>query len=525
MKIEKIHIKKFRGFKNVNFSLGSSLTIIAGQNGTQKTTLLGLLSQPFSITDKQNPLYNEKPLCGGNFKSAFAEKFKLSDIHDKPKQHEWSLFLKGDASPFVIESIPRDKGNIRFWKKGDRSKGSGYLPLPVIYLSLNRLIPLGEDAKIDVTDIELTKEEIEFCVFWHKKILIILDDFKKSDYLESTLKNTLGVSTDFYDWKQNSAGQDNIGKILLAILSFKRLKEKHSDTYSGGILTIDEIDATLYPASQEKLIDALSRFASDYNLQKIFTTHSLSILEHLDKKPDRQKEKNKIILLKKQNAKVIAIENCSFQDITASLNAAKSEEVVENNLMIFSEDDESRCFIKQLLGISITKKLKILDCNLGGESLMHLAENKVPGFCSPDSIVILDGDKNQKIKPKLNNFLCLPGIKSPEKLLAEYLFNLDDTDKLWGNINRNYTKQVCFRDFSLKEINSDRVKAKKWFTELKKDAGRNAYKVINPWKKENKKDTNNFIKSFLEIYNEIAIKLNLVVIGYRINKEGEIHVL
>ena len=43
MKITKIHIEKFRGFKNENLSLGSLLTGIAGQNGTQKSTLLGII--------------------------------------------------------------------------------------------------------------------------------------------------------------------------------------------------------------------------------------------------------------------------------------------------------------------------------------------------------------------------------------------------------------------------------------------------------------------------------------------------
>lgn len=522
MKIEKIHIKKFRGFKNVNFSLGSDLTIIVGQNGTQKTTLLGMLSQPFSITDEDNPLYNEKPLCGGNFKSAFAEKFKLSDKYDKPKQHEWSLFLNNNEKPFIVESIPRDKRSIRFWKKGDKSKGSGYLPFPVIYLSLNRLFPLGEDNDIEIANINLTSDERSFCIKWHKKILIILEELREAEYLKSKNKNTLGVSSDHYDWNQNSAGQDNIGKILLAILSFKRLKEKFPEDYQGGILAIDEIDATLYPASQEKLVDALSKFVSDYNLQIIFTTHSLHIIDYLDQKSDYQKDKNKVIVLKKQNKKVIAIEDCTPQDIKAMLNVAKSEGGQKKKLIVFSEDDEASCFIRQILGSSIIKKLNILDCNLGSGNYVNLAKKKIPGFCSPDSIIILDGDISKSLIKHLNNFLILPGNDSPEKLLAKYLHNLDDTDLLWENIGRNYNKQVCFRNYSKAEIFENRDKAKKWFKEQKSSWGRNASKVINSWKKENKEESDFFIKSFLKIYNEMAIKLNLTVVEYKkIKKESE----
>ena len=41
MKITHIHIERFRGFQNEDFEVGSLLTAIAGQNGTQKSTLLG----------------------------------------------------------------------------------------------------------------------------------------------------------------------------------------------------------------------------------------------------------------------------------------------------------------------------------------------------------------------------------------------------------------------------------------------------------------------------------------------------
>ncbi|GAA4785912.1 hypothetical protein GCM10023231_12260 [Olivibacter ginsenosidimutans] len=45
--IKSVYVKKFRSFNDVSFQLGNNLTVIAGQNGTQKTTLLGILSQPF----------------------------------------------------------------------------------------------------------------------------------------------------------------------------------------------------------------------------------------------------------------------------------------------------------------------------------------------------------------------------------------------------------------------------------------------------------------------------------------------
>lgn len=276
MIIKKVHIAKFRGFKDVEFEMGDQITVIAGQNGTQKTTLLGILSQTFSLRGHET-MASAKPLCGGNYHSGFADKFKLSKTYDVANSHEWTLFLHNSEEPYIIKSIARDKasGDIRFWKKGDKRKGSGYIQLPVIYLSLKRLFPIGEDDKIQQSqNIELNADEIKIYQELHNEILISLDNIIKADYLESPNKNTLGVNTDYYDWVQNSAGQDNIGKIILAILSFRRLKNDFPNDYKGGIFVIDEIDATMYPASQNKLIEVLRKYSSKLSVQIIFTTHS-----------------------------------------------------------------------------------------------------------------------------------------------------------------------------------------------------------------------------------------------------------
>lgn len=52
--------------------------------------------------------------------------------------------------------------------------------------------------------------------------------------------------------------------------------------YKGGILAIDEMDATMYPASQVELLKILRKYASKLNLQILFTTHSMSLLKVMD---------------------------------------------------------------------------------------------------------------------------------------------------------------------------------------------------------------------------------------------------
>lgn len=283
MIIDKIHIAKFHGFNDVGFSLGNNITIIAGQNATQKSTLLGLMSQPFTI-NKESDLYGEKPLCGGTYKSGFSDKFKLSPpVYDKAGDHEWTLsFLTGDE-PYTVISMWRDQKKtdaLRFWKKGSRDKGTGYLPYPVIFLSLKRLIPLAEESTYHIkSDVSLDEKELELFKSYHNDILYCFDNIIDAKIIDSPNKTTLGLSADKYDWMQNSAGQDNVGKILLALLSFRRLKENHKKSYKGGLLFIDELDATMYPGSQRKLLQVLREYSTRYNIQVVFTTHSLTLLK------------------------------------------------------------------------------------------------------------------------------------------------------------------------------------------------------------------------------------------------------
>ncbi len=517
MKITKIFIEKFRGFQNVEFTLGSHLTVIAGQNGTQKTTLLGLLTQPFTITDENNPIYSEQPLSGGNFKSAFSDKFKISKKFDKVGDHKWTLFFD-DKSDYTAGSIDRGgkkKGEIRIWKvnektgKPDKSKGSGFVQLPVIYLSLKRLLPIGEDNKLSENkSLGLADDEKDFYKEWHNKILILGDEKISPTSLSSVDKQTLGANTPYYDWQSNSAGQDNVGKILLAILSFKRLKEKYENDYKGGILAIDEIDTTFYPGSQIKLLDALNKFASDFDIQIIFTTHSLTLLKKASRYQEdvHRKSQIKLAYLRKEDQKVIVENNIDYKFIEAHLNVSLTGATKIKKIDVFTEDPEGAIFAKSLLGTGRTKYLNFhTEVKLGCCNLIQLASSKVPSFTFPNSIIILDGDieKPNRIN-RIKNILLLPTQSSPEQIISNFLNNLSESDELWQKIDRTFTKQYCFMNISNKEIQGykGREKAKEWFNSHVKLWGRNASKILNPWKKQNQALVDDFLLNFDNLFNK-----------------------
>jgi hypothetical protein len=503
-----MHVEKFRGFQNLEFDLGKQVTLIAGQNGTQKSTLLGMLTQTFSI-GKTHVMHGLSPLSGGSFRSSFSDKFRLSPKFDVPKEHEWTLTLSGSEEKFTIESLARRNAtsHLRFWRKGNRSAGSGYIQLPVIFLSLKRLLPNAEESGFDEDpSITLSDSEVEFYKKWYRTILISGDKLEKVDYLKSKNKETAGVTSDHYDWRSNSAGQDNVGKILLAILSFKRLKDSFPEDYKGGILAIDEIDAALYSGAQLKLLEALMNFSSKLNIQIIATTHSMPMIEKAIETSNTKgrEDSTKVIYLKKSDGVVTLEQDLNAEKIKNHLDVSLGK-VLKFSVDVFAEDEECRDFSRACLGRKF-KGLNYVDCSLGCENLIQLAKQKIPAFLYPNSVVVVDGDVATNKISKLKNYIALPGGDSPEKVLSTFLSELSDTDSFWTVKNPAYNKQICFRDYSLEDIHSDRTKAKKWYNDQKSTGvwGNGASELYKRYFKQHPEDKESYIEKFKLIYDEVV---------------------
>lgn len=511
MIVEKLYVEKFRKLEDLEIPLGNKVTVIAGQNGTLKTTLLGMIAQPFSLKNKSHPLYKERTIDGQKFESKFKEKFKISIKFDKPKEHKWKLYIPSneiyDKDYIELESISRkEKGkreDIRFWSTEGRQKGMEYVQCPVIYLSLKRLIPIGEED-ISLKKVDLSEEDSQFFKKYHNEILCLREDITNIENISSINKSSLGPTTQKYDGNTISAGQDDIGKILMAVLSFKKLKEKYPNEYKGGLLLIDELDATLFPAAQQKLTEALYSFATKFDLQIIFTTHSLDVIKTslLDKY--NYSDNTKVIYLSQKDDKIMRYVNPNYEEILADLNIiVNNSKRGERKLRVYTEDDEAKKIAKSLLGRKYTKYLDFMDVTLGCENYKELIRKKVPEFT--DNIIILDGDT--KLQKNCNNVIKLPGKDSPEFIVYDYLSNLSDNDEFWDAELGGYNKQVCFKDYPCKPDN--RVEFKKWFKQQEIYWGQNCQKLISRWKKDNIEEYDKFIADFLEAYNNVADKYGI----------------
>jgi len=309
-----------------------------------------------------------------------------------------------------------------------------------------------------------------------------------SEEVKSSNKHFIAAKSNTYDAIGNSAGQDNIGQIITAIISFQRLKKNLADNYNGGLLLIDELDASMFPAAQQKLVEFLFNAASKLDLQVVFTTHSIEILEIL--LASKYKHQSEVCYFHKANGPVEKANESKLPVIISDLKAeVLIEKVKDTKIEVYLEDKEAEQLLKSILTPDLKKKIKIINETFGASNLLQLANKRIPAF--KKSIIVLDGDQIPN-KPNPSNVIVLPGGDSPENIMFGFLEGLDAEHPFWGGIG-SYTKQVCFKD--LKRI-SDRVKMKKWWQEQVIHWGINGRTLINYWKLENSTDVDKFNKDF-----------------------------
>ncbi|MEN6462210.1 MAG: AAA family ATPase [Syntrophomonas sp.] len=496
--IKEINIERFRAFKNILIPLGQKLTAIAGQNATGKSTVLGMLGQPFSFPDEET-IFN-KP-----FQTKFNQIFKLSPKHEPAGTHKYHIVFRNrsicEDLDILIRSRPRKDGGIRLVTRDEiRTPGKGNVKFPVIYLGLKRCIPIGEIKTIKTTKDNLDEEEIAYYEKHHNKILILNEKITPSYLSAAREKDTICGNTLTYSAISNSAGQDNVGQILGAMISFRRLKNKLGSNYKGGLLLIDEIDTAMYPGSQIRLMKFLIDSARELHIQIVFTTHSIEILEYLLKPEYQHDDAVNVLYLAKSKGKLKPIEDVTIQRIKSDLLMTINEPTTIAKINIYCEDAETVMIAKKLLPAKWQKRLNILCGKFSGNLLIELARSDLDEFKT--SMFLLDGDQYNKLPKAFENVALLPGKQSPENMFLNYLESLPEEDEFWAESGMGYTKQHFYDNHPHSD---DRVILKNWFKKERKHWGkRNMSDLYVRWGKDNKQVIADFLDSFQKSFNIIA---------------------
>jgi AAA15 family ATPase/GTPase len=501
MNLKQLELISFRHFNDVKIEFGEKLTIISGQNGTGKSSVLGWVAQ---LCDYKG---EEKQINLSSFKEDWGNVFRFCEEKDYPKKYSvkfsYELNSKIETktlSTRFIESVGRYKCD---FERNNKIKAvQKAVQHPVIYLGLKRLIPLATESKINVLSTDISSKSSNLFSKLSKEILLLKEKEINPETIKSPNKKILAMKTESYGHLGNSAGQDNIGQIISALLSFENLKDRQKGNYSGGIILIDEIDATLYAGSQLKLIQTLNTFATSLNLQIIFSTHSLEILDFISEEINKDTfigKGAKINYLNQIDGKISNIVNPSIKWIKLNIKAERGKVDLPQKVNVICEDINAEKWIKNLIqGTELKSMINPCGAVLPDTTLAEMAVS--PNIVFKNQKYVLDGDSRKRFATKAvpKNICFLPSDFGVEVVMYHFIYGLLESDKFW-NEELNLTWQTCFKDYK-NESNQNNAKA--WFNDesIKKDFFGNGYsKLFNRWKEENKSQVDTFIDALRKI--------------------------
>lgn len=443
------------------------------------------------------------------------------------------MTFKTDSNPLTIDfrkhntsvDTLKDKSRYRIIPKYTAGAGTSLLPAPVIYLSLTRLFPFGEFSDNEV----LNKISKKLPDAYQDKINALYKDFTKFEVsnVKHQKMGTLKHKSDFITNKEGvdsntiSAGEDSLYIILTALVSLEYFYTIFS---KPSILLLDEIDATLHPAFQIKLLSLLAGYAKNNNIQVFFTTHSLTLIEYA------LSSKEHVKYLLEVPSGIFEMEDVDMPTINRNLLNQTNDSpniFLPKKIPIFTEDAEAKIILEILLDFfhkedmdsfgKISNFFYIVEnISIGSSILRNMFENQtIDNF--KGSICMLDGDQTVQKTDIQNSIMCLPGKDSPEKFLFEYAKILvERNDPFWKstvNIQSGYTVSAVQEALiePYEKINA-LYESKKVEGKTTKGFKREQYKdlfkknsnlmktLFGHWIVQNKQETDDFLRNFQKLF-------------------------
>lgn len=482
IKLKKVSIDDFRNLTDLRFDIGSRITVLSGHNGVGKSSLLSLIA---STTGTNKKRLDKKP-----FQPEFDDYFTINSDEPLKKYRLICEYETSDEFVFAkrigfrndsdsnrgVRALPRtypkldSNDTVKSVVEEVKSKlgitDSSRVPIPTIYLSLSRLYPTGE-TEVDSTILRNTNAVIQKGFHqkyteWYNEILP--NSITKCEHVETMTKKVNSRQRIFVppanaSAETQSVGQDNIGYIVNSLVDFYSLSL--SEDYEGGVLCIDEVDASLHPSAQVNLFNLLNRLSNELNLQIFLTSHSLTILKEIISLKEKNADQYQLVYFKGVSTPSIMKFN-SYRLLKADLFQELTFKKPETK--VYCEDKMTKDVFELLVNaaelLDLNFKLppyKIIPIFLGADQLTKLPKSDTH---FSNVAIILDGDANSKKKIKIEeymkdstivksltprelskNFVSLPEYLSPEGYLYSIIYELVENDrdhyKFWRTLDED----------------------------------------------------------------------------------------
>lgn len=415
-RITNIHIDELKGMKNLDISINRNLTAIMGVNGSGKSTILHALAcvySPYGKGDNYKFSFFFTPNPDSDWRNS---RFSLT-YYDENQQKEITRVYKKDS----------DRWSPRYAKRPIRD---------TYFVGIETCIPEIEKEK-QTSYIDYSTDSMEGEV--NQKIIrgaayILNKDYENLTVHKTKKKELFGVHTAkklTYSSLSMGAGEQRILKILKLIYSVN----------SYSLILIDEIDLLLHVTALRRLIIVLSEVAIKRNLQIIFTTHSLEMVNlgaYVDIRYLEQVGQKTMVYNSVNADMVYEMSNCMdkpieiyVEDLLAQVIVRKIAEDLNllGYLKIVKYGASSNAFILAVSYILKKEEYSNVAIILDGDVYME-QEKKIEAIKK-----VLSGTESeheQKIKNALSMIrqFNLPLNVAPEKHIFNMLVEMDDDNEV-----------------------------------------------------------------------------------------------
>ncbi|MBS1843880.1 MAG: AAA family ATPase [Actinobacteria bacterium] len=384
-RLEWIEIGGMRGWNGQRFSFPFPIMAVVGENGAGKSTILQAAG---SIYRPPGPV---------TLKGERASKFFPDTAWDHIRNAEIRAHIKeGDThtTTSVRKLTDRWRGNP---ERRERD---------VVYIDLSRVQPvLGRMGYAKLANAQLTEadatpfEESElgrFCAILDKRYEGVKMATTNAD--ESRAVPVIAGTNGEFSGYHQGAGETALIELLT------------TDLPRYSLVLIDEIESSLHPRMQRRLIRDLAHICRLKELQIVLTSHSPYVLEELPS------EARAHILVSAEGRREIVY------GVSPEFSMTRMDDVPHHECDVYVEDDEAAKLLVEILatkGPELVRQCQIIPFGAAnvGSSLGQMVAGK--RFRRP-TVVFLDADQGQDAGCHL-----LPGDDAPERVVFPALAALN----------------------------------------------------------------------------------------------------
>jgi predicted ATPase len=385
-RLESIEIHGVRGWTGQRIEFDFPMMAICGENGSGKSTILQAAAAVYQAKAPDN---------------WYASDFYPDTAWDKIRSAQIKYRVRQGND--VINNSVR--------KPTTRWRGNQKRPeRPVKYVDLSRIQPVA--ARTGYARLAKPKWKEVTSVLFDRDKTLRLSEIMGRIYANAKMAATDGdtkrsVPVIHYLDRQISGYHQGAGE--LTMMEFLGV-----DFPKYSLVLIDEIETSLHPRAQRRLIRRLAEMCRERELQIIVTTHSPYVLSELP--PEAR-----VFIMETGKSKEV------MHGVSPEFAMTKMDEELHPECDLYVEDERSSQMLREIIvqhGPEIIKRVQIIPfgaANVGQALGQMVANDRFPR----PSLVFLDGDQ-----PEQTGCLLLPGQDAPERVVFGELHQ-----KSWGKLH------------------------------------------------------------------------------------------